>query len=300
MDWISRLQKVIEYIELHLTEDQSVLKLNMLAKQAYSSEYEFQKVFSIVTGITVGEYIRNRKLSLSGEELLLTDTSILDIGLKYGYETAESFTKAFTRFHGATPSAVRKRNAGLKLYNKLSIRLQVDGGYSLEYQIINHSCVRVIAKTKVFKPQSIEDKHESIPEHIEKWASEGMYDILYKMTDATTYFADSILGIHDGIGCKPDGSEFRMSVGVESIKDTVPDGYEIVEIPARKWLVFKCKGLRPMAIQKLWNQIYTNFLPYSTYQIKELGILEVCREGFRNADDVISELWLPLLNNTIE
>ncbi len=293
MDWISRLQKVIEYIELHLTED-GELKLNMLAKQTYSSEYEFQKIFSIVTGINVGEYIRNRKLALSGEEILLSDKAILDIALKYGYETAESFTKAFTRFHGATPSAVRRKSASLKLYNKLSIHLQVDGGSSLDYRIIDHCCVRVIAKTKVFQTQSIEDRQEIIPKQLEEWAAEGMYHILDSVKDVTTYFADSILGIHDDVGCKPGGSEFRMSVGVESVKDAVPDGFEIVVIPAGKWLVFECKGMRPKAIQKLWNQIYTNFLPHSSYHIKEFGTLEVCREGFRNAEDVTSELWLPL------
>lgn len=296
MNWISRLQKVIEYIELHLTDDDlSVLKLNMLAKQVCSSEYEFQKIFSIVTGITAGEYIRNRKLALAGEEILLTDKTILDIALKYGYETAESFTKAFTRFHGATPNAVRRNNAGLKLYNRLSINLQVHGGATLDYQIINHSYTKIIAKTKVFQTQLLEDRQDIIPKHLEKWASEGMYDELYTLKDDTAYFSDSILGIHDGIGCKPDGSEFRMSVGVESVKDDVPDGYEIVEIPAGKWLVFKCKGMRPTAIQKLWNKIYMNFLPYSSYQVKELGMLEVCREGFRNGDDVLSELWLPLI-----
>jgi len=300
MDWISRLQKVIEYIELHLTDDRDLLRLDLLAKQAFSSEYEFQKIFSIVTGITVSVYIRNRKLSLAGEDIQLSDTSILDIGLKYGYETAESFTKAFTRFHGTTPNAVRKNGAGLKLYNKVNIQLQVEGGSSLDYQVINHSCIRVLAKTKIFQIQTSEEKEKTIPEYLENCAAEGMYDILYEAKDNTTYFADSIIGIHDEIGCAPNGSEFRLSIGVEYMKDTVPVGYEIVEIPARRWLVFRCKGIRPIAIQRLWHQIYTSFLPFSSYQINALGTLEVCREGFRNAADVISELWLPLVNGTNE
>ena len=300
MDWISRIQQIIEYIELHLIDNSNALKLNLLARQVYSSEYEFQKVFSIITGITIGEYIRNRRLALAGEEVLLTDTTILNISLKYGYENAESFTKAFTRFHGATPSAVRRKNASLKQYNKLSIRLQVEGGSSLDYKIIYHGPVRVIAKTKVFQTQSMEDKQDSIPKQLEVWAAEGLYDTLSVIVDSTTYFEDSILGIHDGIDCKSDGSEFRMSVGVESRKDIIPEGYDIVDVPAGRWLIFKCRGVRPWAIQKLWNQIYTNFLPFSSYQIKELGMIEVCREGFRNAEDVISELWLPLFDATAE
>ncbi len=299
MDWLSRLQNVIEYIEQHLTDDQDCLNLSALSKQAFASEYEFQKIFSIVTGITAGEYIRNRKLASAGEDILLTDTSIINIGLKYGYETAESFTKAFTRFHGTTPFHVRKSGTGVKLYNKLSIRLQIEGGATLDYRIVRLGSVRVLAKTKVFQTQLIEDRQKTVPEYLKKCGEEGLYDVLFSAKDDTAYFADAVLGIHDNVGCKPDGSEFRMSVGVEYSGNTVPDNYEIIEIPEEKWLVFRCIGMRPKAIQKLWHQIYMDFLPSSAYRIKEFGTLEVCREGFRNADDVISELWLPLADSRI-
>jgi AraC family transcriptional regulator len=272
----------------------------MLAKQAYSSEYEFQKIFRIVTGITVSEYIRNRKLALAGEDIQLSETSILEIGLKYGYETAESFTKAFTRFHGTTPNSVRKNNVGLKLYNKLSIQLQVEGGSSLDYRVINHGSIRVMARTQVFPIQTSGETEKIIPEFLEKCGAEGLYDILYEAKNNTTYFTDSIIGIHDEVGCIPNGSEFRFSIGVESMKDIVPEGYEIVVIPARKWLVFRCTGMRPLAIQRLWHLIYVGFLPFSSYQVNTLETLEVCRDGFRNAADVISELWLPLINATNE
>jgi AraC family transcriptional regulator len=298
MDWLIRLQNVIEYIEQHLTDDQSILKLNTLAKQAYASEYEFQKIFSIVTGITAGEYIRNRKLASAGEEILMTDLSILNISLKYGYETAESFTKAFARFHGTTPYHVRKSGTGVKLYNKLSIHLHVEGGAALDYRIVNLGNVKVMAKTKIFKAKSVEERQRTIPEYLKKCGEEGLYEVLFRAKDDTTYFADAVLGIHDKVGCKPDGSEFRLSVGVEYRGDTAPEMYEIEQIPEEKWLVFRCCGMRPNAIQKLWHQIYMNFLPSSAYRIKEFGTLEVCREGFRNAEDVISELWLPLAHST--
>lgn len=300
MDWINRLQKVIDYIELHLTDEASMLKLKILAKQIYSSEYELQKVFSIVTGVRVGEYIRNRRLSLAGEELLLHDKTILEIALKYGYESPESFTKAFTRFHGSTPNAVRKNGADLKLYNKLTIHLQVEGGSSLDYKIIDCSLIRVLAKTQIFKAQLTEENERTIPEYLEKCGAQGMYDILHKATSHTTYFGDSILGIHDEVGCKPDGSEFRFSIGVEYKGNDIPEGYEIVEIPKRKWLLFRCKGIRPHAIQRLWHQVYTSFLPFSSYKIDGVVTLEVCKEGFQNSEDVISELWFPLVNGIKE
>ena len=298
MDWITRLQKAIEYIELNLIDGQDKLRLDKIAQQANSSEFNFQKIFSIITGVTIGEYIRNRRLALAGEELLLTNTKILEVALKYGYETAESFTKAFTRFHGITPKAVRKNNAELKLYSKLNISIKVEGGTSLDYRITQHGCVRVLARTKIFKAASL-DKKDAMQEFLEQGGKAGMYEFLFDKKSDTTYFADSVLGIHDNVGCNPDGSEVRFGIGVEYLGDLekgVAEGYEIVEIPSDRWLIFRCMGKRPLAIQNLWYRIYTEFLPFTSYQIRELGTLEVCKEGFRNGDDVVSELWLPLAN----
>ena len=296
MDWIIRLQKAIEYIEAYLADDQGELQLDLIAREAYSSEFNFQKVFSIITGITVGEYIRNRRLMLAGEELIMSDAKILDVALKYGYESAGSFTKAFARFHGATPSAVRNNHAELKSYNRLIVTIKVEGGTSLDYRLTKHDRIRVLAKSKVFKASSLEENQRAIPEFLERCAKEGLYEFLSSNIDASTYFADAVLGVHDSVDCMADGSEFRVSTGVEFRGDVARRGYTIVDIPAGTWLVFRCTGLRPMAIQKLWYRIYTEFLPFTSYRIREMEILEVCLEGFRNAEDVVSELWFPLAN----
>lgn len=299
MDWIIGLQKSIEYIELNLVDEYDSLSLDKIAKQANSSEYNFQKIFSIVTGLTVGEYIRNRRLALAGEELLLTKSRILDIALKYGYETAESFTKAFTRFHGITPKAVRRNNAELKLYNRLNINIKIEGGSILDYRVIQSERIRLLTRSMIFTAAQLDNHKTAIQEFLLQCQEEGLYEYLFMKQSETTYFTDSILGYHDMIDCNPSGSEARFSVGVEyegDIDEVTSTDYRIVEIPAGKWLVFSCKGRRPGAIQNLWYRIYTEFLPFTSYQIKETGTLEVCREGFRNAEDVVSELWLPLAN----
>jgi len=107
MDWLDNLQKAINYIEEHLLEDEMITDMN-ISHEIYSSTDSFRTIFRVITGYSVGEYIRNRRLSLSGEELIQSGHTILDIALKYGYDTPEGFTKAFSRFHGVTPSYVRK------------------------------------------------------------------------------------------------------------------------------------------------------------------------------------------------
>lgn len=133
MDWINIVQKALNMIEAHLMED---INAETIAKSLYTSSAYFQKIFSIVTGFPVGDYIRNRRLSLAGEEIEAGKTKVLDAALKFGYESPESFTKAFTRFHGITPSAVRKSPCGLKYFSPMNIQINIEGGFIMSRRLI--------------------------------------------------------------------------------------------------------------------------------------------------------------------
>jgi len=133
MYWIKEMQNAIAYIESNILND---IDLEDIAKSANSSSANFQKIFSLVTGMTAGDYIRARRLSLAGQELIKTDNKALDVAIKYGYETAASFTKAFTRFHGVTPSDVMRRNSGIKYFVPLSIKIYIKGGFDMSRKII--------------------------------------------------------------------------------------------------------------------------------------------------------------------
>ena len=115
------------------------------------SSFYFQKIFSILCGFTVGEYIRSRRLALAGSELLSTDEKIIDIALKYGYDSPEGFTRAFARFHGITPSDVRKNGAPVRSFARLSVSISVKGGSSMDYKIMKKEAFKIIAKEQRFK-----------------------------------------------------------------------------------------------------------------------------------------------------
>ncbi|MCL2545740.1 MAG: AraC family transcriptional regulator [Oscillospiraceae bacterium] len=133
MHWIKEMQNAIGYIENRLLDE---LDIEDIAKSANSSLANFQRIFSIITGMTVGEYIRSRRLSLAAQEMIKSERKALDIALKYGYETAESFTKAFSRFHGATPSDVMRRNANASYFAPLAINVDIRGGFNMSRKII--------------------------------------------------------------------------------------------------------------------------------------------------------------------
>jgi AraC-like DNA-binding protein len=139
MDWIRDIQKAINYIEENLLED---INTEDVSKYVYSSKDNFQKTFNIVTGFSVSEYIRNRRLTLAGQEFTATNIKVIDAALKYRYETPESFTKAFTRFHGCTPSDSRIQQRDMKNFFPLEIQINIKGGFSMSKQFIAQIPVR--------------------------------------------------------------------------------------------------------------------------------------------------------------
>ena len=132
MDWVKGVQQAIDYMEMHLTEE---LRLEEIAARSYSSPYHFQRVFSILCGITMSEYIRNRRLTLAGKELQETSEKVIDIALKYGYDSPDSFARAFARFHGITPSEARRKGAVLQAFSPLSVKIILEGGEKMKYRL---------------------------------------------------------------------------------------------------------------------------------------------------------------------
>ena len=137
MDWLQRINESINYMETHLMEE---LSIEQISNYVFASKSNFQRVFHMVTGVTIGEYIRNRRLSLAGQDLLLTDNKVADIAQNYRYDTSESFSKAFLRFHSISPSDVKTSGAVLRFFHPLSINISIRGGFNRAYQQIDEFC----------------------------------------------------------------------------------------------------------------------------------------------------------------
>ena len=149
MEWIEGITKAIRYIENNLTND---ITIEDVSNQIFASGSHFQRIFNVVTGITVGDYIRKRRLSLAGLDLLLTKSRVIDIAMRYQYDTSESFTKAFTRFHGVPPSAAKKRGDKLKCFDPITISILIRGGFNMERKIMeNEEGVRLIREKFEYK-----------------------------------------------------------------------------------------------------------------------------------------------------
>ena len=155
MESIQLLQQAICYMEENLFES---LSYEDIAKSVCMSSYNFHRIFSIMIGMTASEYIRNRRLSLAGQELQSTDILVIDAAYKYGYDTPESFSKAFTRFHGVTPKQAKRKGTELHLFNPIVIKITMEGGSIMNYRINSRGDQRFIALVRAFPNEIINDK----------------------------------------------------------------------------------------------------------------------------------------------
>lgn len=159
MDWITGISKAIDYIEEHITEPTDYARA---AKEACSSLFNFQRVFALLCGYTLGDYVRMRRLTLAGEELLSTDAKVIDVALKYGYDSPESFSRAFTRFHGVSPSAVRK-GAAIRSFSRICVKLILTGGSIMEYRIEKKQAAKIICRRREFTKPGDDYTNREIP-----------------------------------------------------------------------------------------------------------------------------------------
>lgn len=275
MEWIQSINKAIEYMENHLTED---IRCEEVAGYVHISVFHFQRTFNLLTGMTVGEYIRKRRLSLAGEELTKQDAKVLDVALKYAYHSPESFAKAFTRFHRITPGQAKK-GGELKSFNKLVVKISVEGGTIMDYRIEKKEGFRLLVYAKMFTDESSE---KGIPAFWEEYYQKEIYKKAPGYLGICAQEKDGAGEFMYGIGCDADG-----------VKE-IPEGFQIINIPAYTWAIFKCVGPTPDAIQKTWEVIYREWLPGAEYDLIPDYDIENYLPGDNTSPDYVSEIWIPV------
>jgi len=288
MELIEGIQNAINYIEKNII-DCELLEIKIIANQACTSEYNFRKTFNILAGFSVNDYIRCRRLSLAGEEILLTNIKVIDLAYKYGYETPESFTKAFSRFHGNTPSFVRQTAKGVKSFNPICIKITLEGGKLLDYQIIDKPTITLLGRSKIFNTE-FNSNNVNIPAFCKECYSDNKFYNIFSLAKDDE-FKGYVLGLRDNLECNDDGSELRYTLGVSNEGNENLSEFNIVKIPAMKWVKFKCVGERPKAMQNLWYRVYTEFMPFSKFELLDNITLEVCPTDDKGTE---SFLWIPI------
>jgi len=297
LDWITGIQNAIDYIERNITEE---LDYETISKESFSSSFHFQRVFSILCGYTLGEYIRNRRLSLAGIELARGNEKVIDIAFKYGYETPESFAKAFQKFHGITPSQARSSGANLKSFSRLSIKVSLEGGSIMNYRNEEKPAKLITDYKRRFtgSPNDKQDQdHDFACEtRFEQYILEGMcreHETIYQIM--TNFNADEY--------------DFYYAYkfpkwALDDLNDIPTDiaaRFENVPIPAGTYIVFETERCEfPTAkMDELRMKAVSEWLPTSGYELREAPEIGVIHWFWEEGNDELNnsrycELWLPI------
>ena len=287
MDWITGIQRSLDYMEAHLTRE---MDYEAAAKEACSSAFHFQRMFSLVCGFTMGDYVRMRRLSLAAEELTRGGGRIIDVALRYGYDSPESFSRAFTRFHGISPSAARQ-GGHVRSFSRISVKLTITGGNMMDYRIEKKGAIKVACRRiNVTKPTENGIAYEPISAFWRECGADGTIPRLCSLMAQPNPF-DGILGI-----CFTeflDGSTFPYGIGAACRDDvTGGDGIDVVELPAHTYAVFKVRGPMPEAFQKTYMEMNTDFFTTSDYEYSNGVELEVYPSANVKDPDYQCEIWI--------
>lgn len=286
MGWIESLQKALDIMEEHLLEE---ISIEDIAKEANASVFHFQRTFSILTDISVGEYLRRRRLTLAAQELSNTNNKVIDIAFKYGYETPEAFSKAFRRQHGITPREARVNKGILNSYNRLVIQVSLKGAEPMKYKIIDRESFQVVGVKKEFTTLNDENT-KGIPKMWNEAHKDGTDELLFKLNNG---IIKGVLGVCVSKKESRGDELIDYWIATEYI-GTPPKGLEILDIPPSKWAVFEVRGPMPNSMPKIWKQIFQEWFPSNSYEHAGTPELEVYSDEDPSSEELYSEIWIPL------
>ena len=281
MEWIERLNASLNYIEEHLSE---VIEIDDLAQIACCSSYHYQRMFTYIAGIPLSEYLRRRRMSIAAVELQQSEIKIIDLALKYGYNSPTAFNRAFQSVHGIAPSAVRKARSVVKTFPPISFRITVKGVEEMNYRIEKKEAFRIVGLSAPMK-NNTEENFSVVPQLWGKAAQEGFIPKLASMMNT------SIMGIL-GVSACFDNEQWKYFISVAtSLPAEAP--LEEYTVPAYTWAIFSGEGACPQAIQELERRIVTEWLPTSGYEYDNGPDIEVYLEP--DPSKARFEVWIPVV-----
>ncbi|WP_127593352.1 AraC family transcriptional regulator [Paenibacillus lautus] len=281
MDWVKRMNEAIGYIEAHITEE---IDYAEAAQIACCSVYHFQRMFPFITDVSLSEYIRRRRLTLAAYELQNSEIKVIDLALKYGYDSPEAFARAFQNMHGTTPTAARQAGTKLKAYPRISFQFSMRGAAEMNYRIEEMKEFSVVGfKEQVSTQRAYEDVPRLWKEAQEKSIFEKLWN--YRVQD---HPIRGILGVcADGDYGKNEHFDYIMSV---VSKDTPQEPMVQRHFPAATWAVFELEG-DPSGIAEMWKRLYTEWIPSHAYDLAPLPAIEC----YLPPDEYKNELWIPVV-----
>ncbi|MGM1032707.1 MAG: AraC family transcriptional regulator [Bacillota bacterium] len=288
MDSLKNMNGAIKFIEENLTNE---IDFKEVARLAYCSEYHFKRMFSFLAGISLSEYIRRRRLTLAAFELKKSNIKVIDIAIKYGYSSPDSFARAFQHLHGITPSEARSNGHSLKAYPPMSFQLSIKGGNEMNYRIEEKEAFHIIGIKKrvpiIFNGVN--------PEIASMWKSldEKTINELKNLSNVEPLGLLSA-SANFSEGRLEEKGELDHYIGAATTREC-PDNLTQLNVDASTWAVFEAVGPFPQTLQNVWGRIYSEWFPSSNYEQREGPEILWNENKDLTSPTFRSEIWIPVM-----
>jgi AraC family transcriptional regulator len=291
MDLLKNMNGAIQYIEENLTDD---LDMKEAARLSLCSEYHFKRMFSFLAGISLSEYIRRRRLTLAAFELRDSSVKVIDIAMKYGYSSPDSFARAFQNLHGITPSEARNSGHSLKAYPRMAFQLSIKGGSEMNYRIEEKEAFRIVGMKKRVPVQF----NGVNPEIASMWRKLDT-ETINKLKNLSNVEPIGIISASTNFseGRMEEKGELDHYIGAATTKEC-PDELSQLEVPSSTWAVFEAIGPFPDKLQEVWGRIYSEWFPSSNYEQLEGPEILWNENKDTSSKTFKSEIWIPILKKS--
>ncbi|RQV96422.1 AraC family transcriptional regulator [bacterium] len=286
MEWIDRLNQSLDFLEANLDNK---INYDEAARIACCSTFHYQRMFSYIANVPLAEYIRRRKMTLAAVDLQSGNGKIIDIALKYGYDSPTAFNRAFQMIHGISPRAARASGVSLKAFPRITFNITIKGDVEMNYKIEKKDAFRIVGVKEHYE-LNLEENLAQVPLFWQRTIQNGTVPLLISMMNMEP---KGILGVSTCM----NGRDFDYYIAVAT--DTAaPQGMFAYEVPQCTWAIFECTGALPHAIQQLQKRIVSEWLPSSGFEYADAPDIEVYFEGDQQADDYQCQVWLPIIKKS--
>lgn len=287
MEPLQQLNLAMRYLEAHLADEIDFEKVTQLAG---CSEYHFRRMFSFLSGLSLSEYIRLRRLSQAALELQNTPIKVIDLAVKYGYDSADAFTRAFQALHGITPTEARTEGIRLKAVPPMTFQLTIQGGNEMDYRIVEKEPFYIVGLMK-----RVTLVYNGVnPEIAAMWQSLTEEDIQALKAMSNIEPAGMLSASTNFTEGRAEGSQLDQYIGVATTQP--PAGkWQGLAVPASTWGVFTARGKFPDALQNVWGRIYAEWFPMSGYEVSPGPEMLWNASKDTSLPDYHSEIWIPIM-----
>ncbi|MEU5918667.1 AraC family transcriptional regulator [Streptomyces sp. NPDC047141] len=287
---LEQLNQALEHIERRLeAEADREVDVAEVARIAMTSEYHFRRLFSALAGMPLSVYVRRRRMTLAGAEVLGGERTLLDVAVRYGYGSGEAFARAFRSVHGIGPGEARRTGATLTAQPRMSFRVVVEGSTTMRYRIVEKEAFRVVGR-KARVPLVHEGVNAAAAAHVQSLDAQAIVRMKELADGEPKGVLSAVVHLTDS---REEGAEVDYWIGVVAEPGATAEELDALDVPAGTWAVFDNHGPYPSALQDLWRDVFTQWFPSNPYTSRP-GPELLRTQPVEIGTETDSQLWVPV------